>query len=143
MMPPFQPSEYLFVYGTLRKSAGSRYNLLQAYCHSMGDAWMQGKLYELGGYPGAVPSGYSEDKVHGELYAISDAEPLFLILDDYEQCSNNFATPHEYVRTQLPVWKIDTGKPVSAWVYVYNHEKSNPKHIESGNYLDYLRTSKG
>lgn len=131
-------TDYLFVYGTLRKDImGSQHALLadQARFYSMGS--LCGKLYDLGGYPAAVESYDSHDQVFGEVYVLPDPEPLLAKLDDYEECSAGFPEPHEYRRTQRVI-KLGGGF-VWAWVYLYQRDVSGLDAIVSGNYGSYDR----
>jgi len=110
------------------------YNVLTRYCEYAADGYMQGKLYEVSGYPGAIESGSSEDRVHGEVYRILDKELLFAQLDEYEACSAQFPQPHEYVRKILPV-SVSGKEDMLAWVYVFNHDVAHLQQIRSGDYL--------
>lgn len=117
--------EFIFVYGTLRRTARTRMAQVLSY-HSeyVGEAFMQGCLYEVQGYPGVVESSDVADKVYGELHKITNNNTLLTLLDIYEECTDDFPEPHEYVRKVLPVTLISTGETVMAWVYVYNWDIS-------------------
>lgn len=138
---PDRSTEYIFVYGTLRKAAARcMHRALSRHCTYVADGSMQGKLYEVGGYPGAVESGDRRDTVRGELYKIEDRERLFTLIDDYEECAKSYPQPQEYVRKKLTV-TLDGGGSVLAWVYLYNHDVSGLIRIESGDYVDRLPTA--
>lgn len=98
---------------------------------------MQGKLYEIEGYPGVVPSNESKDRVVGEVYKISKPENLFPLLDEYEGCSSRFPEPREFVRKVVPV-RLENGEEVEAWVYLYAWDVSGRFRIEPGDYTKYL-----
>ncbi len=54
----------LFIYGTLRKEiAPSEFiqNLLDRYAEDQDTGFVQAKLYDLGNYPGLVPSENQDD----------------------------------------------------------------------------------
>ncbi len=128
-------SEFIFVYGTLRKQiASNMHHLLASHCEYFSDGAMQGKLYEVCGYPGAIESSDANDKVFGELYKMLDRKRVLALLDDYEECSDRFPMPHEYSRKQLSIELIGGGSVV-AWVYLYNHDVSSLQQIISGDYL--------
>lgn len=130
--------EYIFVYGTLRKeTATNMHYILASYCEYLADGYMQGRLYELDKYPGAVESKDSKDRVYGELYKIVSGNEILHRLDEYEGCTNRFPEPHEYIRKRLPV-TLAGGDTVVAWVYVYNRDVSNRVQIKSGDYAKYL-----
>jgi len=131
-------TEYLFVYGSLLSKIYSPMSaILACYCEYAGKAQLQGKLYDVLGYPGAVESNAESDKVFGELYKILNQKVLFQHLDHYEECTDAFPTPQEYIRKQLPVNRYAC-PPILAWCYVYNREVSGLTRIISGNYLDYV-----
>ena len=87
-------------------------------------------------YPGMIESSEITDKVFGEVYKISNSSKLIALLDDYEECSDKFPFPHEYIRKQRPV-KLVNGAQVLAWVYLFNRDVSNLKAIKSGDYVKY------
>lgn len=128
--------DFIFVYGTLRKGADTAMSqVLARHCEYYADGYMQGKLYEINGYPGAVESDNPEDKVYGELYRIIDRGVVLLQLDEYEECTNQYPVPHEYSRKKLPIALTGDGS-VMAWVYVFNHSIANLVPITSGDYLN-------
>lgn len=131
-------AEFIFVYGTLRKNVlPAKHELLTRYCNYFSNGYLQGILYEISGYPGAIESGNPADKVVGEIYTVNNKSVLSL-LDEYEQCSSQFPAPHEYVRKKLPIF-LATGNFISAWVYVYNHGTSHLTRITSGDYTLFLK----
>ncbi|MDT8310142.1 MAG: gamma-glutamylcyclotransferase family protein [Methylophaga sp.] len=126
-------SEFLFVYGTLRRHFIQNQRL-QQHAEFIAEASMRGRLYLLDGYPGAVDSTDFADNVQGELYRIRRLTALFAILDDYEQCSAKFAKPHEYHRQQRSV-RLADGRQFQAWVYLYNWDIRQLAQIISGDFL--------
>jgi len=127
-------TEYLFIYGTLQKNVGnSRFHLFAGYCSYFSKAYLQGKLFHVADYPGAIESNEIDDKVYGELYKVNESKPLLTQLDIYEECSANFPQPHEYVRKKILVFLPD-GNTVLAWVYLYNRDIQNLERIISGDY---------
>lgn len=130
---------YLFVYGTLLRSAnGTLHSLLQDYAEFVADATLPGQLYEIEGYPGAVPMLGSSTAIIGELYVIGNPEPLFRRLDDYEECSAAYPIPREYLRAQYLVSCV-AGDNHPAWVYAYNRPTDSLERIVSGDYRQYRR----
>ena len=127
--------EFIFFYGTLRKQiASSMHHFIADYCRYYSDGAMQGKLYEVCGYPGAIESSDAKDKVFGELYKMLDRKRLLALLDEYEECNDRFSIPQEYSRKQLSI-ELSSGGSVVAWVYVYNQDISKLLQIKSGDYL--------
>jgi gamma-glutamylcyclotransferase (GGCT)/AIG2-like uncharacterized protein YtfP len=130
--------EFIFVYGTLRKaSATTMSHTLTAHCEYVADGYMQGKMYEINGYPAAIESNNSKDKVYGETYRIVNNQLLFQ-LDEYEECSNQFPEPHEYIRKKLPI-KLADNRKISAWVYIFNRDVANLRQINSGDYVSDMK----
>lgn len=89
----------------------------------MGKASMEGKLYDLGPYPGVVaaPGSY----VQGEVYEILDDTRLFAALDLYEG--------DEYRREIVKI-ETEEGETLRAWVYLYRGAVSERRRIVSGDY---------
>jgi gamma-glutamylcyclotransferase (GGCT)/AIG2-like uncharacterized protein YtfP len=115
------PSEYIFVYGTLRRDSNSEmHRLLATYAEFVSDATYHGKLYQIDYYPGAVPSDNPDDVVQGEVYLFHQANIVLPLLDRYEECGPEFSEPNEYSRQKQSVLLRD-GRTVTAWVYIYNH----------------------
>jgi gamma-glutamylcyclotransferase (GGCT)/AIG2-like uncharacterized protein YtfP len=127
--------EYLFVYGTLHRLAeNSQYYRIEGYCELVGKGKMQGKLFRVNDYPGAILSEHGTDKVYGDVYRIRGAEKVLTILDHYEECSAQFPLPHEYVRRQWPI-VLQNGEVVRAWVYLYNYSTTNLEPILLGSFI--------
>lgn len=130
--------ENLFVYGTLRKAAGhAMHHVVDSYCHFISDGSVQGKLYEVSGYPGVVESAKESDRVLGELYQIIDRECVLPVLDDYEGCTAAYSQPHAYARKKCRVTTVN-GESYSAWIYLYNLDVTTLYQIQSGDYLNFL-----
>ena len=116
----------LFVYGTLRRGSNNEpARLLQGQAHFVGHGRMQGRLYGLGRYPGAVPPVTKEDWVRGEVYKMDDFTALKEVLDEYEGA--------DFERAITSV-KLDDGGTVECWVYWYVARKPG-RLIESGDWL--------
>jgi len=126
-------SDYLFVYGSLRRAASPMHDMLAQASQYIGEGVLQGRLYEISWYPGVVESSHPEDKVIGELYQIIDKD-IWQRLDEYEACSDNFPQPHEYIRKQCWIQQANADS-VKAWVYVFNHALDGHRRIHSGDYL--------
>ena len=127
--------QYLFVYGTLRGAARhTMHKVLQQYARLLGPATLQGRLYQVAHYPGAVLSDDPAQLVVGELYQLIQHEPALAALDEYEECSAQFALPHEY-RRQVAAVMLTSGERVNAWVYLYNRSCENLALIVSGDFM--------
>ena len=128
-------SVYLFVYGTLRKGAGHpMHRILSAGAEAAGAATFQGRLFELGRYPGVVRDPAGQWRVAGETYRMNRPESLLSALDEYEGCSPHHPQPHEYRRSVQPIHWVN-GEQGEAWIYLYNAPTNGARQIESGDYL--------
>ena len=126
-------SNHLFVYGTLMRRFGHPMHEALARCADfIGEASVQGRLYDLGRYPGLVLSYTPADTVVGELYRLR-APDVLRVLDDYEGCAPGDPEPHEYVRRRVVVSDADGGA-IEAWTYVYNRPVEQQARIASGRY---------
>lgn len=149
---PLQQSETLiFVYGTLRKKYSDLFvrnqipqrsiiRLLEENSAHIGEAVFQGKLFEVHGYPGAIKSANRQDRIIGDVFKIHSErfENVISRLDYYEECGSKFPQPTEYSRIKCTI--IFNNQPLSAWVYLYNLPTAHLQQIESGDYLNYLKT---
>lgn len=124
-------TELLFVYGTLRPTSGHpmAVRLAHAAAHR-GTGWFEGVLFDLGEYPGAValPGGA---RVHGELFALAAADPLWAALDDYEDVRAGVAA---FARVLLDVWSQANRVNVRAQVYLYRGQTAGRRRIEGGDW---------
>jgi len=133
-------TDRLFVYGTLRKDVRkSMFHLLAGEAKFLGRARAQGRLLNLGEYPGLVPSAGCGSWVHGELYALDDVVRTLARLDEYERCGPNDPEPHEFERIEMEVL-VESGTRVAAWVYVYKGSTTDKEEIVSGDYSHEART---
>lgn len=127
-------SEFLFVYGTLKKGFNNKARKkLNENSLFIGDAEFNGKLFLIKGYPGAVKSDNSSDIVHGELYKIKNRATLFKILDEFEECSDTFKKPTLFKRKICKV-KIEK-KYEYAWIYLYNLATRGLPKIKTGIFM--------
>ncbi|MBL1259279.1 MAG: gamma-glutamylcyclotransferase [Thiotrichaceae bacterium] len=136
--------DYLFVYGTLRRGAartdaGERaFVQLEADASFRGLATMDGRLFEVDGYPGGCYQFAVGSQVRGDLYQIDAATGLFSALDAYEESDSHFEQPREYQRQRVPV-ALGDGSVVYAWAYLYHCSIDALLVIESGDYLLWQR----
>lgn len=134
-------SSHLFVYGTLMTIAdhplGRR---LRAESRFVGHGWIRACLYRIEdpespgvGYPGAVPSGYDMDRVHGEVYELHDAPTLLNVFDVYEACDPSRPEPHEFQLRRVPVTMM-SGGVIHAMSYLYGWDLSRATRVPSGQF---------
>jgi len=135
MMSSIRNRDYLFVYGTLRKDISNQMSLILAqHADFVGEGTFRGKLYDLGDYPGAVPSNEASDLVKGDVYALPNQKHVLRILDEYEGCGPDEFHPTEFRRERYSV-DLNNGKTVDAWIYIYNRSTDGLEAIPSGDYL--------
>jgi gamma-glutamylcyclotransferase (GGCT)/AIG2-like uncharacterized protein YtfP len=110
---------YLFVYGTLRSEMRDPlHHLLEKQAFLVGAGAFQGKLYDLGRYPGAVRSRGKNDRVFGEIYRLSEPQRAFKILDAYEgpsiqaqKADNSPSERRKYYRLDLSLHGVGHRSP--------------------------------
>jgi gamma-glutamylcyclotransferase (GGCT)/AIG2-like uncharacterized protein YtfP len=131
-----EQNTYLFVYGTLMKDTNhSMAQLLTKHSEFICRASMQGQLYLIDYYPGAILSDNKDDIVYGELYKLSNASWVLSQLDDYEECSSSFPEPHEYQRQLITIQPHAADVSLSlAWAYLYQYPLSKKLRIKNGQF---------
>lgn len=135
------PHHCIFVYGSLRR-AGVRHDLLAQHCQFLGLARIPGRLYWVASYPGLIDASAEQDWVIGEVYKMHDPELTLRLLDEYEECSEAFALPHEYVRElkQVQLIEPEGDGELMAWVYRYCWPVTAQQRIHSGDFMLELLT---
>jgi len=129
-------ADRLFVYGSLRRDVrNSVFHLIGDEATFVGLGRVCGRLYDLGEYPGLVPSSDRESWVHGELYEVDHPSNTLARLDDYEGCGPRSPRPHAFERVTLEVVQ-ESGALEKAWVYVYRGATLGRRRIVSGDYSD-------
>lgn len=126
---------FLFVYGTLRRLSGHRMNGLLRSSQFIGEGYVAGRLYHLGRYPGMVPPRAAGDRVRGEVYRLGRTTLTLQRLDAYEGCSPFGAAPGEYRRTRTGA-RLDDGRTLCVWVYLFNGAVDARGYVPSGDYLE-------
>ena len=128
----------LFVYGSLRSGLHNAiYTHISRYFVLDGMGAVQGKLYDMGEYPGAVHT--TEDCfITGEVYHIAQTENFewaINYLDDYEGVAVHPGEIAAFRRELVHVLFKNT--TIIAWIYWYNGTITNQTRIESGDYVAY------
>ena len=127
-------SKYLFVYGTLLDEKNEYGAYLKNNSIYYNEGKLQGELYDIGDYPGAINLTECDTWVHGLIFTVSDLSAVLKVLDDYEGFGEECAQPNEFVRKLLPV-EADNDT-INCWVYLYNLPVENFRHIKSGKYFE-------
>jgi gamma-glutamylcyclotransferase (GGCT)/AIG2-like uncharacterized protein YtfP len=132
----------LFVYGSLRSGFKSHaYEYISRFFSFDGVAKVNGKLFDLGPYPAAVPA--TGAFIAGELYTIkNESEFNWAIgqLDDYEGVSAESDEIQLYRRELVDVFTEHA--TIIAWIYWYNGSVEGKPLIESGDLIQYLQQKK-
>ncbi len=123
---------HLFVYGSLMSTAGHRMGAqLRAEARLIGPATIQGRLYRVSWYPGAVDSADPEHRVHGEVYALGNPGQALAWLDAYEGVVAGSDEPSAYRRLERPA-RLATGEEIAAWVYLYQKDVAGFRLVPDG-----------
>lgn len=132
------PKQYLFAYGSLLMETGDRRvdALMKHACLPAGDAVVQATLYDLGTYPGIVPSSNPASAVKGRVFLLQKPRETLRILDVYEGLAPERGG--EYVRKSVAVALTPSGRRRRAWVYFYIGSVTGKRLIPGGDYLSYL-----
>jgi gamma-glutamylcyclotransferase (GGCT)/AIG2-like uncharacterized protein YtfP len=131
----------VFVYGILRRQINHEMsNKLRSLCDYLGAGFVNGRLYDTGFYPGAIPENDEEFRIYGDLYELNDRELLFE-LDDFENIGPDYPNLQEFTRIEVPVF-IETQTLIS-WMYAYNWPVEDQKLIGHGDYVRYISRLNG
>ncbi len=118
----------LFVYGTLRRGFDNRYaRLLDHAARYLGTAGVQGRLYDLGRYPGILLHAGPGEWVVGDLFRLHNAAETLDVLDRYEWSA------FERVATMA---LLPNGDRARCWVYEHRLPGPRDRRIVSGDYLE-------
>jgi gamma-glutamylcyclotransferase (GGCT)/AIG2-like uncharacterized protein YtfP len=130
-------SAYLFVYGTLLPERAP-YGVADAVrrLRYVGRASAQGRLYDLGEYPGAVLDAASRMKIMGRVFELPEGKDVLKSLDEYEGFDPQDKESSLFAREQAKI-KLEDGPSLLCWVYVYNQDVGQAKLISDGDYLKY------
>ena len=125
---------YLFVYGTLMQDFKNEMSqFLASHSQFIAHGYFTGKLYEVDGFPGAIPSDDEHEKVYGSVFKLHDNNKVFEVLDAYEGIDKTSSEPDLYNRLLVDV-SLDNKESLSCWVYMYNFSVDSLKQIPSGRY---------
>ena len=130
--------EQVFFYGTLRTGFNRTTRAgIDTFLKFSGRAWINGKLFDLGIYPAAVPA--TDARVWGEVFEMADASKVLAALDRIE--GYRAAEPERslYTRASVPA-TLDDGRTEDVWVYFYNAPLGRAPRIASGDYIEHLRS---
>ncbi|MDB5103552.1 MAG: gamma-glutamylcyclotransferase [Fibrobacteres bacterium] len=153
------PGSLLFTYGTLMLTTGIAAvdEAMENAGVSLGRGSISGRLFDLGGYPGAVRAAsraisagvrvgpdFDEDapKVWGHLLRLKDPAALFAAIDPYEGFDPEDTEGSEFIRAETWVTLAGSGMGFLSQVYFYNFPTAGKAVIATGDYLAH-RQAKG
>ncbi len=129
--------ERLFVYGSLM---GGIQSPIATYLKSnsifLGEGSVNGRLLDIGHYPGLVYEPQNEKTVVGHVFELNNPKEMLPNLDHYECVGPAFESPNQYRRESIQV--VLNKETIVCWAYLYNLPIEGIKVIESGNYLAYF-----
>lgn len=130
MQSNLSQSEYLFVYGSLKRDYEHPLkHFLEAYSTFLAEVEVPGKMYIIDWYPGAKFLPDSSSVIYGEVFKLNN-EDLFQALDDYEGIYGRL--DDEYERVLIP---IDlNGVVEQCWMYNYIGSLEEKEIIASGRF---------
>ena len=127
-------TDYLFIYGTLMPSeADDEIAHVVKRLRRIGTAYVRGRLYNLGEYPGAVIDHSANTSIHGELVELPADKTTLDALDRYEEFYPSRPQESLFVRKKVKI-RLANGRKVEGWMYVYNRNPGNAPVIKGGNY---------
>lgn len=123
----------LFVYGTLLDEDNKYGIYLRDNSTFFSSGKLEGILYDIGEYPGAVLSPDSNDFIYGIILEIDDPAAVLALIDIYEGFGEDQPQPNEFIRV-LTQAETDRGR-VDCWIYLYNLSINGLMPIETGKYI--------
>lgn len=123
----------LFVYGTLRKGYSLHGLLRRIGARYVGKGSIQGSLYDLGEFPGAITSSSVRKRIEGELYELPHPEAQLRELDRIEEFDSQGPESSLFVR-RLTTVRLANGRRMRAWVYFLPRRPANARLVPGGDY---------
>jgi gamma-glutamylcyclotransferase (GGCT)/AIG2-like uncharacterized protein YtfP len=123
------PSELVFVYGTLRRGGSNHFRMAGAEFISAGT--IMGRMYRIDWYPGLVLD-EAGGEISGEVYAVDG--DLLAALDAFEGVSASESEGSEYRRVQTTVVQQNS-ETLTAWVWEWRGVVSEDRRISAGDWL--------
>lgn len=109
------------------------HRLLAENADYLGVGQFRGKLYDLGNYPGVIPSEHDSEVVYGEVYTLHKPEAMLCWLDEYEGCGG--LSP--LYRRELADMRF-RANDLKVWIHIFNQAVNDYPFIHCGDYLTYL-----
>ena len=129
-------SEYLFVYGTLRRGLPLYHYLDTTRARFVGEGRIVGRLFDLGEYPGATPDPKRFSTVKGEVHELLAPGETLPVLDDVEGYDPKRPERSLFERRATSV-TLESGQTLTAWVYFYRRPLLSATEIPDGDFVRY------
>jgi len=131
----------LFLYGSLLTGTPDRLlnKQIRRLLRHAPPGMIQARLYNLGHYPGVVPSASRTDRVYGRVITLANPS-LLRRLDRYEDYFADEPAKSEFIRVRMVAQLLPAQKFSNCWVYIYNDDVSGKQRILSGDYVRYKRS---
>jgi gamma-glutamylcyclotransferase (GGCT)/AIG2-like uncharacterized protein YtfP len=127
-------SEYLFTYGTLQPGLAPSYIAPSVdKLRAVGEGVVNGLLYDLGDYPGAVLDPVSHHKIFGTVFELPEDANILPALDGYEDFDSDSPESSLFIRQLHPVL-LSTGGALACWIYVYNGQPDPSRVLADGKF---------
>jgi len=129
--------KHLFLYGSLLGNIKEEKveKMFKDNCHFITKGFILGKLYDLGEYPGAIPTTNKDDKVFGKIFWVKHPRRTFRILDEYEEYFPKNPKKSLFIRCKTKAYLLPSENNIKCWTYFYNQKIDKEPQINSGNYL--------
>ena len=123
----------LFVYGTLLDEDNKYGIYLRDNSEFFSSGQIEGILYDIGEYPGAILSAGGDDFIYGIILQIDEPSEVLALIDMYEGFGEDQPQPNEFIRV-LTEAETDRGR-VNCWIYLYNLPVYGLMPIETWRYI--------
>jgi gamma-glutamylcyclotransferase (GGCT)/AIG2-like uncharacterized protein YtfP len=131
----------LFVYGTLRAFVSSKpADRLRRHARFIGRARVEGRLYDLGHYPGLVQPRRAGEWVTGELYRLLNPRRTLRALDRYESGASPVSA--RFVRERA-IARFASGARRRVWLYRFRGPVHAERRIAGGDYERHRAEDRG
>ena len=127
-----ETTDHVLLYGSLLSFLSTQEELgVKHSLKLLGHCALQGRLYDLGDYPGLVMNHADSTIVMAELYQCLDQQVLHTLFEDYR--------PGDEAGSLYIRHSVSLDHPVKeAWTYVYNRPVSESAFIPCGNWKRHL-----
>lgn len=104
-----------------------------------GEAYVRGRLYDFGEYPGLVTSAGGGGVVHGEVFELANPEATFVWLDAFEGVSSPKHPLDEYLRCTSEA-RFPPEERCEVWIYLYRRPLGRAVEVNGGRWTSPIKT---